>query len=854
VTESLTAESRAADARSGRPLLEVTDLRISIPTEAGLIEAVRGISFSMAAGDTLGVVGESGSGKTMLALAAMGLVPESAKVSGSIRLDGRELLSCTSAQWRSIRGARISMVFQDPMTALNPMYTVGWQVAECIRLHERVNRPAAWRRAADLLGQVGLPQPGQLAHRYPHELSGGMRQRVVIAMAIANSPQLIIADEPTTALDVTVQALILDTLRTIRDQTGAALMMISHDLGVLAEIAERIMVMYAGRAVEIGSAREVFSDPRVPYTAGLLASLPPVDHRAERLAAIPGIPPTGIGYGAGCAFAPRCPLAAEPCAADPPLLPVAPGHLAACYFAGQAPAPPNAEASYPPAPAGPRPDPDPAVLTVRDLTKNFRVRGSGFRSYATVHAVSGISLDLEPGRCLGLVGESGCGKSTVARLLMRLEQPTSGSIKLDGTELTGLDDGALRPFRRNVQMVFQDPYSSLNPRLSVGEIVGEPLTVHKIAGRPDRVRKLLAAVGLDPDAAVRFPGEFSGGQRQRIGIARALALEPRVMILDEPVSALDVSIQASILNLLRDLQRERDLAYLFISHDLAVIRQVADDIAVMHLGLIVEHGPAEAVCEHPAHPYTAALLSAVPVPDPLRTRARERILLRGELPSSTSPPSGCRFRTRCWKADERCAEQEPPLLQIAGSRRVACHYPEIPSAAEGDRSDDRLLCLARDRRLGRRSAPARLDRARAIRRPAVPVRRHRHRGTQPGRGPGGRQRAAGPARRGLGLARLPDRARRRSRRRRVPGRAAAARAGRPARAGPGGGRAGDPQGRLPVRPAAPRRSRIQGHLVQAAHRHVHRLQPDGRGQHVREPPVGQGLDGTGLRRQPAAAR
>jgi peptide/nickel transport system ATP-binding protein len=681
---------------AGGPLLEVTDLRITIPTEAGLIEAVRGVSFAMEAGDTLGVVGESGSGKTMLALAALGLVPKSAKVSGSIRLDGRELLSCTPAQWRSIRGARISMVFQDPMTALNPMYKVGWQVAECVRLHERVSRSAAWRRAVDLLGDVGLPQPAQLAHRYPHELSGGMRQRVVIAMAIANSPRLIIADEPTTALDVTVQALILDTLRTIREQTGAALMMISHDLGVLAEIAERILVMYAGKAVEIGSAPDVFADPRVPYTAGLLASLPPVDRRAERLPAIPGIPPTGIGYGAGCAFAPRCPLAAEPCAADPQLLPVAAGHLAACHFAGQeaAPASPAPEVSLTRRTwqdgagtrAIPAPGSDGAVLAVRDLTKNFRIRGSGFRSYATVHAVSGISLDLKPGRCLGLVGESGCGKSTVARLLMRLEQPTSGSIKLNGTELTGLDDGALRPLRRDLQMVFQDPYSSLNPRLSVGEIVGEPFNVHKIAGRSGRVRELLAAVGLDPDAAVRFPAEFSGGQRQRIGIARALALKPQVLILDEPVSALDVSIQASILNLLRDLQQERDMAYLFISHDLAVIRQVADEIAVMHLGVIVEQGPAEAVCEHPAHPYTVALLSAVPVPDPLRKPGRDRILLHGELPSATSPPSGCRFRTRCWKADERCAEEEPPLLQIAGSHRVACHYPETQTGNEGDPS------------------------------------------------------------------------------------------------------------------------------------------------------------------------
>jgi peptide/nickel transport system ATP-binding protein len=720
----------AGSAAAAVPLLEVTDLRISIPTETGLIEAVRGVSFSLDARNTLGVVGESGSGKTMLALAAMGLLPESAKAEGSIRLNGQELLSCSPAQWQSIRGARISMVFQDPMTALNPMYTAGWQVAECIRLHERVSRSAAWRRAVDLLGEVGLPQPAQLASRHPHELSGGMRQRVVIAMAIANSPQLIIADEPTTALDVTVQALILETLRTIREQAGAALILISHDLGVVAEVAEQVLVMYAGKAVEIGAAADVFTDPRVPYTAGLLASVPSIEKRTGRLAAIPGIPPTGIGYGAGCAFVPRCPLAAEPCAADPQLLPVAPGHLAACHFAhpGAASArgepaaglikgawqaaagrtanghdsrpaadgnpPGGAPDLLPPGPAPRRgtppgdaaPEPDRVVLTVRDLTKLFRVRGSGFRSHAAVHAVSGISLDLRSGRCLGLVGESGCGKSTVARLVMRLEQPTSGSIKLNGTELTGLTEGALRPLRRDLQMVFQDPYSSLNPRLSVGEIVGEPLIVHKIADRAGQVSKLLADVGLDPDSAVRFPSEFSGGQRQRIGIARALALRPSVMILDEPVSALDVSIQASILNLLRDLQRERDLAYLFISHDLAVMRQVADEIAVMHLGLIVEDGAADEVCTHPAHPYTAALLSAVPVPDPAREHARERILLRGELPSAISPPSGCRFRTRCWKADQRCADEEPPLLEIAGSHRVACHYPETQWPVEGNLS------------------------------------------------------------------------------------------------------------------------------------------------------------------------
>jgi len=703
------------------PLLEVTDLRISIPTESGLIEAVRGVTFSLDVRDTLGVVGESGSGKTMLALAAMGLLPESAQVSGSIRLDGRELLGGSPAQWRSIRGARISMVFQDPLTALNPMFTAGWQVAECIRLHQRVSKSQAWRRAVELLGEVGLPQPAQLAGRYPHELSGGMRQRVVIAMAIANSPQLIIADEPTTALDVTVQALILETLRTIRDQTGAALILISHDLGVIAEVADHMLVMYAGKAVEIGSARDVFDDPRVPYTSGLLASLPPIGRRTERLAAIPGTPPTGMGYGAGCAFAPRCPLAAEPCAADPPLLPVAPGHLAACHFAAQAaPAPGEPRSglirrAWQPdgtksanghgvlrAVPGAAPGPDGVVLTVRDLTKEYRVRGNRIRSHAIVHAVSGVSLDLRSGRCLGLVGESGCGKSTLARLLMRLEPPTSGSIKLNGTELTGLGDAALRPLRRDLQMVFQDPYSSLNPRLSVGEIVGEPLIVHKIPDRAPRVRELLENVGLDPDSAVRFPGEFSGGQRQRIGIARALALRPHVMILDEPVSALDVSIQASILNLLRDLQREQSLAYLFISHDLAVMRQVADEIAVMHLGVIVEEGPtptrrrccprSRCRTRRRRAPGSGSCCAASCPARSARPRAAASVPVAGKRPNAA------RRRSR------RCCRSTARTGWPATTRK------RIPTR-RGSPARDLLLCMARHGRCGGRPAIACFDRA-----------------------------------------------------------------------------------------------------------------------------------------------
>jgi peptide/nickel transport system ATP-binding protein len=674
-----TAAPPAAGSSAHGSLLEVTDLTVSIPTENGVIEAVRGISLAIAPGETIGIVGESGSGKTMLALSVLGLLPRRAHVTGSVRLDGDELLQASESHWQQVRGNRVAMVFQDPMTALNPMYSVGWQVAECLRLHQHDKSADAHKRAVELLDAVGLPEPARIARRFPHELSGGMRQRVVIAMAIANQPELLIADEPTTALDVTVQAQILDLLKSIQRETHAAMIMISHDLGVVAGIADRVLVMYAGKAVEVGGVEAVFAQPRMPYTAGLLASLPSLDHRRERLSAIRGLPPSGIGYGAGCAFAPRCPMAADVCQTEPALVPVGPSHAAACHFATEG-ARPRAAAGPPaaePVPPGDIPeDTGGPVLVVTDLVKHFHVRGTSFRSVATVQAISGVSLELQAGRCLALVGESGCGKSTLARMLLRLEEPTAGSIRLNGRELVGMSEEDLRPIRPQIQMVFQDPYSSLNPRLSVAEIVGEPLLVHKVSDRAERVRALLHSVGLDPSSGVRFPSEFSGGQRQRIGIARALALEPNTIVLDEPVSALDVSIRASVLNLLRDLQRSRNMAYLFIAHDLAVVRQVADEVAVMYLGLIVERGPADAIYARPAHPYTRALMSAVPIPDPERERSRQRILLSGEVPDPANPPSGCRFRTRCWKADARCAAEVPPLLQIETGRHVACHYPE----------------------------------------------------------------------------------------------------------------------------------------------------------------------------------
>jgi peptide/nickel transport system ATP-binding protein len=702
-SNDLRRESRPAPAG---PLLEVTDLEVSIATEGGLIEAVRGITFQLGAGETLGVVGESGSGKTMLSLAILGLLPNAARVTGSVRLEGKELLTASEREWNGVRGARVAMIFQDPMTALNPMYNVGWQVTECLRLHAGLDRAAAHRRAVELLDLVGLPQPEQLARRFPHELSGGMRQRVVIAIAIANEPDLLIADEPTTALDVTVQAQILDTLRSIREKTKSAMILISHDLGVVAGVADRVLVMYAGKAVEVGDVEDIFHAPRMPYTIGLLASLPSIDERRGRLASIPGTPPSGTAYGRGCAFAPRCPISSPQCSTEPALVTVGPAHTAACVFANE---PGSADdddhhllgrlkwddgttAAADTAPqqisaqrAGDSDNTsrnDDVVITVKNLTKHFIIRGEKLRSRLTLEAVNGVNLELRAGKCLALVGESGCGKSTFARLLLRLEDPTAGSITLNGRDITVLDDKALRSTRRDIQMVFQDPYASLNPRLSVGEIVAEPLIVHKIPDRANRVKALLSSVGLDPASGVRFPGEFSGGQRQRIGIARALALEPTTLVLDEPVSALDVSIQASVLNLLRDLQRERNMSYLLIAHDLAVVRQIADEVAVMYLGTIVEQGPADLIYRRPAHPYATALLSAVPIPDPARERSRRRILLQGEVPSPVNPPSGCRFRTRCWKADSRCADDVPPLRFVESGHRVACHYPENGPWAE----------------------------------------------------------------------------------------------------------------------------------------------------------------------------
>ncbi|MCZ8377296.1 ABC transporter ATP-binding protein [Mycobacterium sp. CPCC 205372] len=606
------------------PLLEVTDLHVSFPTEEASVHAVRGLTYRVEPGEVLAVVGESGSGKSAAAMAVVGLLPEYAEVTGSVRLLGEELLDRDDRAMSAVRGARIGTVFQDPMSALTPVYTVGDQIAESLRIHQRdLGRAAARRRAVELLDLVGIRQPDRRARSFPHELSGGERQRVVIAIAIANDPDLLICDEPTTALDVTVQAQILDVLRTARDVTGAGVIVITHDLGVVADFADRALVMYAGRAVEVAGVETLYSDRRMPYTAGLLGSVPRLDApQGTRLVPIPGAPPALTALPPGCPFTPRCPLAIDDCsAAEPDLLPVAAGHTAACirteHVAGRSAAQLYGVSTQPTRVADVETEDD-VALRVRDLTRTYSLTKGVVlrRKVGEVRAVDGISFDLPAGRTLGIVGESGSGKSTTLHEILELTAPQGGSIEVLGHDVAAAGKATRRSLRRELQVVFQDPVASLDPRLPVYEVLAEPLSANGFgkADIEDRVADLLTTVGMHRSDAARFPAEFSGGQKQRIGIARALALQPKILALDEPVSALDVSIQAGIINLLLDLQERFGLSYLFVSHDLSVVKHLAHRVAVMHRGAIVEQGDADSVLGDPQHEYTRALLAAVPRP------------------------------------------------------------------------------------------------------------------------------------------------------------------------------------------------------------------------------------------------
>jgi peptide/nickel transport system ATP-binding protein len=679
------------------PVLQVRGLTVTFPGQSGDVRAVRGIDYELRRGEVLGIVGESGSGKSASATAITGLLPRTAAVGGSVLLHGEELIGRSDDEMAKVRGKQIAVVFQDPLSALTPVYTIGDQLTEAVQIHNDVSKAAARKRAVELLELVGIPNASERAAAFPHEFSGGMRQRVMIAMAIANDPDVIIADEPTTALDVTIQAQVLEVLRTAREVTGAAIVMITHDLSVIAGFADRVAVMYAGRIVETGTVDEVFYSPRMPYTMGLLGAIPRADESGDRpLVPIEGSPPSLVDLPPGCPFAPRCPLVFDTCReVEPALVAVgSPGHRSACHLAekieagGWGPTDVYPLPELPEAAAArvPREERD-VVLEATDLVRHHPLlKGAVFkRQVGAVRAVDGITFDLRDGEVLGLVGESGCGKTTTLLEVLELAAPQAGRIVVLGRDVSELSTGDRRALRRDVNIVFQDPMASLDPRMPVSDILAEPMRTHGMSGEKirTRIRELLRLVGLNPEHASRYPQQFSGGQRQRIGIARALTLEPELLVLDEPVSALDVSIQAGVINLLEELRARLGLSYLFVAHDLAVVRHIADRIAVMYLGKIVEIGDVTRVYEHASHPYTQALLSAIPLPDPHKERARRRILLEGDLPSPADPPSGCRFRTRCPKfaaLDEdrrkRCLEEEPPLYGVEDDHTAACHYAE----------------------------------------------------------------------------------------------------------------------------------------------------------------------------------
>lgn len=609
------------------PLLEVTDLAVTFPTDGDPVTAVRGISYRVDPGEVVAMVGESGSGKSAAAMAVVGLLPEYAEVRGSVRLEGKELLGLADTEMSRYRGRMIGTVFQDPMSALTPVYTVGDQIAEAIQVHQpAVGRKAARSRAVELLELVGISQPERRARAFPHELSGGERQRVVIAIAIANDPDLLICDEPTTALDVTVQAQILEVLKKARDVTGAGVLIITHDLGVVAEFADRALVMYAGRVIESAGVTTLYRDRKMPYTVGLLGSVPRLNAaQGTRLVPIPGAPPSLAGLDPGCPFAPRCPLAIDECrAAEPELIEVGADHRAACIRTDQVSGRSAADIyGVSTERLAAAPEDSSVVVRVRDLVKTYPLTKGVLlrRSVGELRAVDGVSFELQQGRTLGIVGESGSGKSTTLHQILELVAPQSGSIEVLGSDVATLDAARRRTLRRDIQVVFQDPVASLDPRLPVFDLLAEPLQANEF-GTSDihaRVAELLGIVGLRRADASRYPAEFSGGQKQRIGIARALALQPKILALDEPVSALDVSIQAGIINLLLDLQERFMLSYLFVSHDLSVVKHLAHNVVVMFRGTVVEHGESQDVFDNPQHEYTRRLLGAVPQPEPGRT-------------------------------------------------------------------------------------------------------------------------------------------------------------------------------------------------------------------------------------------
>ena len=677
------------------PLLDIRDLHTDIEIRSGVVHALSGVDLHVNPGETLGIVGESGSGKTMTALSLMGLLPQGGSVSsGQIILDGQDLTKLALKEKRKLRGTKVGMIFQDPLTSLNPTMKIGLQVCEPLRVHKKLSKKEALERAVEILKRVGMPRPEVVINNYPHQLSGGMRQRVMIAMALVCKPRILIADEPTTALDVTTQMQILDLIDELRDEYQMGVILITHDLGVVAGHTDRVAVMYAGRIVETAPTKTLFTEPKHRYTSSLMAALPERALAAgTKLFSIPGAPPSLTNLPVGCRFASRCLWAGAECVDRYPDLSGEGFHTYSCFhpvqegdespaelqakLEGSAPVDEAVAEPGTPVVYGEVDDTVEVLLDVKEASREYASSGSGFlkRDKGVVSAVDRVSITLKKGETYGLVGESGCGKSTMGRLIAGLEPPSGGAIELGGRDLATLKGRDAVRIHRDVQMMFQDSYAAMDPRMRIDQILAEPMSIQKTGNArqiAERIMEILEQVGLTEEVLDRYPHEFSGGQLQRLGFARSLTLAPDLIVADEPVSALDVSVQAQVLNLMKDLQHELGLSYLFISHDLAVVQYMADRIGVMYLGRIVEEGPAHEVVKNPKHPYTKALIDSIPVPDPEFKHDESAIKLTGEPPSAVNPPEGCRFRPRCPFAGEECKVQ--PMLTDE-THRVACHHP-----------------------------------------------------------------------------------------------------------------------------------------------------------------------------------
>lgn len=667
-------------------ILEVKNIYTSFKTDGKLIKAVDGVSLHLDKGGIIGLVGESGSGKSVTSMSILQLIMPPGKIDGGdVRVEGTQgnLLSygMMSEEMRNVRGGKIGMIFQEPMTSLNPILTVGYQIQETIELHLHLGKEESRKKAIEMMQQVGISDPESRFQQYPQHFSGGMRQRIMIAMALAAQPSILIADEATTALDVTTQAQILELLQSLARRKGFSIIIITHNLGLVARYADRIYVMYSGEVVESAYKEELFSQPCHPYTRGLLAAVPRLDDKKDRrLRPIDGNPPNPALRNDYCQFYDRCLYRNDECMAHKwELKEISEGHYSRCCktVSQLDDKQKSLELKLNSVPV--KKISDHETLAVTNLKMYFPVyKGVMKHKVAEVKAVDDVSFTVHKGETLGIVGESGCGKSTLARCIMRAYQPTGGSIIYEGTELVGLSERQLRPLRPKLAMIFQDPFSSLDPRQSAGSIVGEPLKINKLVASKEeynkRVNELMSIVGLDPALKDRVPREFSGGQRQRLGIARALASNPDLIVCDEPISALDVSIQAQIINLLEDLQAKLGITYLFIAHDLSVVKHISDRIIVMYLGKIVEIAGCEDLYDKPMHPYTQALLSAVPIADPQVEEKRERIHLHGEVPSVMNRPSGCPFCNRCAYAQPECSKAAPELEDKGNGHYVACFY------------------------------------------------------------------------------------------------------------------------------------------------------------------------------------